>query len=600
MMQKGRRSWVLKGLLGAITLLGAMILVGCQMAAAKSERASADWSRGEKIGQAALNDRVALAVAPLGDSVYLAWVSRYEGKGVELLRFARLDGTGRIGIQKDLPIGVDRPTEVSLLLDGQDHLHLTWTAQLKDRRRLFHARLDPSGQLASYPRPLSPESASVHSYTAALNGDGHIDIVWSAQDGEGQGLYHLRLNTWGDVVVESHRLREAGFDPALQVDREGRLHLAWQEEPAFGEHSILYAALDPADSPATLEAYRLATFPAPTGVVARRPSVGIAGDQVFVFWSRERRGGGMTPPSAESYYVVLPLGRPQEAGEPSRVSVPALNHPALDTITSGYNIREVARPGQAPFPSQFVYLPATARPAQGEVAAAFTVELGGRTKNILQIVTTFWADGDLLGYQIAGKTRNSSLKPALAVDGRGDLHLAWIDTAGFGSFEVYYASTAEAVRAHLNRITATDVVAAFFDLLWAMVQGISFLPITLAWVFVPLAVIALYLFIGAEGDLARRGPRIVLVVAVVLYVGFKYLFRPGWLVALPLPRRIPAKAADALIYATPLIISTVAGVVAWLYAKKRAFANLLATFILFAGCDALLTLLVYVPGVLRE
>ena len=116
----------------------------------------------------------------------------------------------------------------------------------------------------------------------------------------------------------------------------------------------------------------------------------------------------------------------------------------------------------------------------------------------------------------------------------------------------------------------------------------------------PVSIIAIYLFVSAEGGLDRRGPRIVLVVSILTYALFKYLFRPGWLGALPLPRGLPQPLVTSLIFATPVAITGLAGALTWLYARRHSNAGLLRAFILFAGCDLILTLLVYIPGVLAE
>jgi len=192
------------------------------------------------------------------------------------------------------------------------------------------------------------------------------------------------------------------------------------------------------------------------------------------------------------------------------------------------------------------------------------------------------------------------MRPVFFEDAQGDLHLAWIDVAGFGVYEVYYASTSAEARANLNRLTAQDVLASAFNFLWGIVQALSFFPIILVWIFVPLLVIILYSFLRVEGDLARLGPRIMLVVSLLLYTIFKYLFRPNWLAALPLPPNLSPGLSDALIYTAPLLISGLATVATILYIKRREYPSLLPSFGFFVACDALLTLLIYVPGIVAE
>ena len=590
-------------------ILSALLLTGCQLADARSERVVADWSRGERLGKAAINGRTGLAVEASGENLYTVWITEHEPNGTEFLHFSQLDHTGRVVVERDLSIGVDRPTQVEIALDHRDNLHLTWIDRLAGVRRLFYARLDKEGRLGSYPKPISPPEVTVTSYALELNPDGDIDIFWGAKEGKGAGLYHTRLDSWGDIMAENLDLRRGAFNPTFRVtqglategrtDDKGIIHLAWQEEPDYSSHLVYYATFDPTDR--TLGTpFEIASFPAPTGTIARRPSLGLAKDDVYIFWSLERRGGGLAPPSANSYYVAFPSGRPDMAGKPRPVQIPALNTPQYERTKSPFNVHELASHTDSPFPSQFVYMPWSNRGHHDELPVAFAVQLASRTKSTIQIALTLWADGEMKGYQVVGKTRNSSLKPVLQADAQNDFHLIWIDTAGFGVFDVYYASTAESVRHHLNRITAQDIMATVFDVLWALVQGLSFIPMAITWTFMPLALIAIYLFIRAEGDLARTGSRIMLVASILLYTGFKFLFRPGWLTALPLPGQLSSDIANLMIYAMPLVIAGLSGVLTWLYISKREFASLLPAFGVFAGCDAIITLLIYVPGVLGE
>ncbi len=228
------------------------------------------------------------------------------------------------------------------------------------------------------------------------------------------------------------------------------------------------------------------------------------------------------------------------------------------------------------------------------------MRISERTKSIVQVVLALWADGEMVGYQIVGQTDSISLRPSLEVDTEGDLHLNWIDTAGFGRYAVYYAATTPEARQNLNRLGADDVMAALFGVAWGLAQAASFFPIALVWLFPPLVVLALYAFIRAEDSLERIGSRVMLAVGGLLYIASKYVFRPNWLAALPLPRGTPAGLANALMYLAPLLITGVAVALTWLFVRRRPYVSLLPTFGVFAVSDALLTLLVYVPGILAE
>ncbi|MBC7238738.1 MAG: hypothetical protein H5T71_01395, partial [Chloroflexi bacterium] len=186
-------------------------------------------------------------------------------------------------------------------------------------------------------------------------------------------------------------------------------------------------------------------------------------------------------------------------------------------------------------------------------------------------------------------------------DDQGHLHLAWLDTAGFGTYDVYYASTSPAARAYLNRWTLSDLAARLLNFLWGVVQAMGFMPVILAWGFLPLVIIVVYVLFVPEADLTRRTSLAVLGFASLLYVALKYSLRPGWLMALPLPPGVPSDTADLLILFTPLAISAVAALFTALWCRRKGFAvSIFLAFGLFVLADALMTLILYVPAVLRE
>ena len=594
-----RTSWINRVLLLALVLvLACPLLAGCQPATQKTEKANADWSRGEALGKAAINSTVAFALDAAQENIYQVWVTEQEQRGPEHLHLVRLDRAGHVVSEGNLPIEVNRPTQVELVSEPSGGLHLTWMDRLEDTIQLFHARLDVAGQLISQPEVLSLPEVTVVGYALAVGPTGEIEVFWSARESK-PGLYHLRLNGAGEVIAENRHLGRAGFGPDLRIDRGGIIHLVWEEEPSPGDRHLYYATFE-RDSRTLKDPVSLTSFPVTTGLIADRPTLGLGGNDVYVFWSRERRGGGLTPPSAESYYLTFPIGKPESVSKPQQVNIPATSHPAYTRMTTPFRVQELAVSQEAGSPSEFIYQPSTVQGHYEELVAAFAVQIGTRTSQATQIVLTVWSEGKLKGYQVASKSRVGSMRPVLLEDARQDLHLAWIDVAGFGVYETYYAGTSAEARANLNRLTTADVVASVFNVLWGVVQAISFFPIILVWIFVPLVVILIYSFLRVEGDLKRTGPRVMLWVSVLLYTAFKYLFRPNWLAALPLPSNLSAGLADALIYAAPVLISVLAGVVMVVYTRKREYPSLLPSFGFFVAFDALLTLLIYVPGIVAE
>ena len=580
--------------------LAAVLLAGCQRIPEKSERASNDWSRGEKLGVASLSNQVGLATDSAGENIYLVWIAERRQPPADVLHWVRLDRAGRTVAEHDLPIAADRPAQVKVVLDPRGVLHLTWLARSDGIPCLFYAPLDVSGQLlGAEPRMLSIPTALVGSYAVGPHPAGGLDVFWSAREGQGAGLYYTRWGEGGQTTVENLSLGRQGFGPAFRTDSGGAIHLTWQEEPEPGEYHTYYALYD-SRARTLAKPVEIAFFPVSTGLAAYPPVLGLTQDQVYIFWSLERRGGGLTPPTASSYYVAFPLGKPEAAGQPRGVNIPETRRISYERMASSFPVHALGRVAEGSLPSQFLYLPTATQGQATELATAFSVQITSRTQNIVQIILAIWSQGELQGYQVAGQTRSISLRPILISDERNDLHLAWIDTAGFGAYDVYYANTSAEARAHLNRVTLQDALAALLSVAWVLVQSIGFLPIVLAWGFLPLALLAIYSMMRPEGDLARRGPRVVLVLAILLYTAFKYLFRPGWLAALPLPEGLPMALATALIYAAPVVISILAGLATWWYSRRHENASLWPALGLFVGCDVLLTLALYVPGILAE
>ncbi|MEA3408556.1 MAG: hypothetical protein U9R48_10855, partial [Chloroflexota bacterium] len=569
--------------------LGAV--AGCQLVEERSRRGSFDWSRGQKLGQAALNNRPALEVDEATGEIYVAWIAA-EGE-TSRLHFVHLDSAGHILLRRDLPFRVSAPSKLQLAASEEGELHVAWMDGLGEERSLFWARM---GEQASPPVQISPPGVLVDSYAMARGGGEGVHAFWGVAEGEGQGLYYTPLT--GDDAGDSFVLRERGFAPGFRVDPRGAMHVVWREEPSFSECSIYYATFD-GQKVALRDPHELVAFSAPLGVVIHGPELGLTHDRAYVFWSSEVRGGGMSRPMAESYYVTFPLGQPQVGQRPQNIRLPAMRDPSYEVVDSVFNVHQLA-PAGALAGASFVYMPSAVRVPEEALAVAFAVELVGRTRSIVQPVLTIWGEGAMQGYQVVSKTRNVSLRPSLLADAGKDLHLVWIDSAGFGTYDVYYASTAPAVRAHLNRVTGRDVMAAVFDFAWALAQAASFFPLLFAWIFMPLALIAIYSFIRAEGSLALWGPRIVLALSILLYVAFKYLFQPNWLGGLPLPRCLPLRISNVLMYAAPFAIAGLAGGITWLHARQRERASLFPTFLVFVVSDTLLTLLIYVPGILAE
>jgi len=572
------------------------LLSGCQAIYTKSDLTVSDWSRGVQSGQSSLNDRPAMTLMADG-STLLCWVASADEDDAHVLELTQIDGRGETVSQLPLAIEVLSASGVRLNRDGQDTYHLTWIDRQYDTRSLFHARITPQGEVLDIPKMLSSPRTAVKSYSALATANG-IEIVWSSEESVASGMYHVVVDPAGEIAEPSKRLRHDGYDAQLRADSQGQLHLIWLEQPAFGERELYYARIDSSDR-ALRGVDRLTRYPAPSGVVSRSPEFGITDEHAYVFWSLERRGGGMTPPSSESFYVSFPLSDSRRATQPTQVQISASKEPRYVSTETEYPVTQLADVATGGFVSSFCYLPSAAQAQEDELAVLFCVEMVGRNTQIIQVVLSLWRDGKLDGYQIIGQTRNTSLKPVLNLDDAGQLHAAWIDTAGFGQYDVYYASTAPAIRERLNRRTFSDIGLDVLDALWGVVQAMSFMPLVIMWALFPTMVLAVYIFIHPETTFDYVINKVMLVVAILIYTLFKYALRSGWLLDLKLPSSLSFGATNVILLITPMVITCLAGLVTWLTMRKRE-STVLPSFGVFVAIDAVVTLLVYIPGVLAD
>jgi len=586
-------------MVGLVIWLLATMLTGCRASAARSDRVETEWSRGANLGQAALNNPASMTITAQGHEVSLAWVREDRPNGQQRLHLVRVDRSGQVLLDRDLELETTRPEQVQIEQDNDGVFHLFWLDGPRDERQLRHIRADSTGALIASTAVLSLPGASVSSYALDQDNQGQFHILWAAREGRNPGLYHTSIAADGQIAAQSLVLSDQGFEPAMRIDSDGRLHTVWYEEPRFNEYLLYYAIYDPARG-ALGPVTSLAAFPTGIGLTAHRPELGLTTTAAYVFWSLERRGGGRTEPMAESYWLTFPLGQADQVTRPRQVNVPSLNHPEHNASVGAFHTGRWAAPMEDALPATFVYFPSASRGQRETLPVAFAVQLEGRTTSTIQIVLTLWAAGDMQGYQIAARTNSTSLRPTLLADEGDHLYLSWVDTAGFGRYDVFYASSAPEARVNLNRLTISDIIAAVMGVVWGVAQAFSFIPITFIWAFLPLLVVSIYAFARAEDDMARQGPRIALVVAIILYAAVKYLFRPNWLAALPLPRDTPDGLATVIIFIAPMLISLLASVATWFYVKRRETASLFPTLAVFVGTDILLTLLIYVPSILAE
>jgi hypothetical protein len=523
------------GILFAVLLT----LGGCDVISDRSAKPSPDWSRGLRIGVASLSQPVALQIDGEGHA-HLVWYTGIEE--VSKLHYTQLDDQAKVVVERDLEIPLSDPHRPQLLLDQRGNMHLAWLAREDGSegsgKSLFHFLLSDDGEALSEPTRLSLPGKGVESYQMCLGQEGRVEVFWAAKE----GIYHLGLDERGDIISPPILVVPQGTDPSAQVDRSGAFHLAWFQEPSPQSLALYYAVfqgLGQSPSPNEVEGVKLTQF-----------------------------GTGQPSPLAP---------------------VP------IDIVDS-----------------DFVTMPSVAEGQRNELAAMFTVWLGPsdlrRTKTespallsiskpTMQLVMAVFAEGEMMSYQLAAKTGSTSLRPSLVADPASNLHLAWFDAAGFGRYDVYYASTSLLVKASLDRTSPQDVLLKAADLALGMLSGVALLPFVVLWLFLPLLWLVLfYAFVGEE-ELELRRVKVALGIAIALYMGVKLLLLPTSLLYVPFLDQVPPQLSSALVSGVPLLILALAFAAIYAYTRRAERATLFPAFLIFAVTDTLLSLVIYAPGI---
>jgi len=575
------------------------LLVGCDLGAEKSFRAASDWSRGGTVGTSAVSNPIGMCVDANGSPVHLAWVA--EGESGELLHYVQLNERAEVIIDRDLGVQVRHPQYLQLISDGRGGTHLFWRDSLEGAQGLYQLMINAEGQLASYPVRLSPAGTTVESFYAGLNAQGMIEVFWSSEDSDHPGLYNAVLDSWGTLVSPSTLIRENAHEPYFALAEDGTLHLTWVEKPSYEAHELYYGTLGPTD--ATLqEATQVGFYNAGTGLVGYPPRIGLTNDSMYIFWSVERRGGGLTPPAADSFYVASSVGEP-EFGQAKQIGIPRTTNPSYSQVEGELSYSELAAPVEGTAAvyanSPFVYQMSLVSQGGPKLPVAFATQLSARNQDRIQITLTIWDDGALEGYQVAARTRSISLRPVLAVDSADDFHLAWIDTGGFGEYQVYYATTSPEAKAVLNRITTRDVFSGVFNVLWGLGQAVSFFPVFVFWLLPPLVWIAVFSYIRVDDDLTRTPSKVALGIAFAIYFFTKFFLLPaGFMSYVPFIDQMPPPFDEWLIMGLPLIVLGLAILGSLLHARRSETKSLFAAFFIFALIDGAISLLIYVPAYL--
>lgn len=571
---------------------------GCSSEYERSGKPMGDWSRGLLLGESNIKQSVALETDAEQD-VHMLWVES-PSEDVESLRYARLSKDGQVSINRALAIDLPFPRKPQLLIDQSGNVHLALLSRSDGEQALYHARIDDTGEAGELSR-LSTAGEAVESFQMFLSPDGTPHFIWAnAADAEEPGIYTGTLLD-GDTPSPSLLVPD-GIDPFVLIDgtasgENARTHLVWTYRTGFSARAVYYAELED-DQLTPSGGQRLATFNYAESATYQPPVIGLDSEKVYVIWSVQNLGGGLTPTAADTFYVTFPIGEPR-LFDPINVKLPLDHRPNYDPHSGAYTYNELAPLSSDVYSTDFINAPAVVSRQRGELPVAVSLIIESASKQFMQLALTVFEDGEPTGYQIANETSNASVLPTMVADAEGNLHLAWLDTAGFRRYKVYYATTAPEPKAWLDRTTIGDIGGGAASLAWGILSAIGFLPLTLMWNAPALVWLVLFYLLARQEYLDQLAAKIALGVSFAIYLTVKMLFLPGLLSAgTPFVYLVPESIASTMTTMIPILILLLASLGVFIYLRRRKKGEppaLFQTYLVFALIDSALTAILYAP-----
>ena len=585
----------LRRLVSLATGLGllAWAIAGCGLIPRHVPRASDQWSNGALLGTAILNNQVALQVDRAGNCA-IVWVGL-----AHKLHFARLDRQGEIVDQRSLELRSDAAQKPRLLMDSAGQLHLTWLESHGEEKGLCYAQINDRGHVVIPPVRLTGPGDKVGHSRAVLNEPaGRIEVFWSDSVSSTPGVYHLALDLQGKIVAPSSLIVPQGLKPDAQMDGDGFVHLVWSQGTTTKEKKIFYAVYDPAGHFMS-EWTEIASFVVAPGQVLHGPIAGIDKENGYIFWAIESRARESMV--SHAFHTTFSLGQ-LERRTVAEIQAPDQDAPQFDPDRGRFNYYYTppheGGSGMVPLSvadTDFLASPSATGGQQAELAVAFNARVYARNTDALQIAVLTFREGRLVNSQIVNDSQAASLQPNVATDANHNLHLVWIDTAGFNRYQVVYASTSPQVKATLNRMTIYDVVNKVLSMAMSAVSALFFIPLVLGWMLVPMGWLLISTLSTSASEVSDRRGQIALGVAMLLHVGGKQLFFPSLLARFSFAPLLPSSAGLFLgRWILPLLLAALSAVVMWAYLKRARSPSILIAYLIYAAVDALLTLVIYV------
>ena len=577
-MRRRVRQVVAGAFLIALTVLGSWAY---SYTSPMTPRASREWSRGRTVGRTPVNRPVALRPAPTG-GMYLVWPNLEDR-----LELAHIGTDGEVLFRHALPVGVGSASDPQLQVADDGRLHLLWREKGEENAVIRYALLGADGKTVERLLLLSdPSLWAERAPRLVRDPRGRLHALWADRT----GVQWVMLSGEGEVLQGPTLLIPEGRAPAVQVDGQGRLHLAWQKWTERNVRWIYYAVLDPGTG-VLGEPEEIAQVFLRSGTRLEGPAVGLDPEMGYVLWSAL----DIREVSSRGRYAFFPLGLPRQ----KRV----LDMPLVEgRDPSGIWVLEGQR---RPL---LVALSETVGTAWGEevqvaVAAVVGAQIpayetwglaqlspSGRRGHLHPVPAAWEAplhqgafSKEWEGEHIVTASNLPSVKPALTVDDNLYLHLAWLEPGGFGQYRVVYASPAPEVKRTYNALTLWDIVDPLFRGVFRLALIVlALVPMLIQWAVLPMGVLVVYHFVTGEEWLISPRSWAMLGVTLALEVALTLLLPPRRDIPWPFLRWI-----------APIVTAALAGGGMACFLRRHQDKSLFEAFFLFTGVHTLLQLLVY-------
>jgi hypothetical protein len=593
--------WIVIALLGFGPLLLCALIGPVEAGGETGQKAAPDWSRAVRVGSGFYGtDSGAPFVVDEQGRVHLVWAVRFSAEEYDI-RYTRLDSSGLVEEEHDLGVSLYQPRHIRVTPEKGALAQVFLLASFAQGAHsgLYHFVLSSDGEVIERPTLLSSRGSDCFEYDVAQDASGLIHVFWTEGAGTERDLHYVALFPDATGIAVPRLVARGVTSPLCAIGPGDTLHLFWEQPGSTEDTAELHHAVVEVPVPDSVSGPKLLDLPAGSRFFRIGPVVAFDSDYAYLVWTVEYRRDMGAPAISQGWYGSLALASASTVQARS-FTLPVEEKPVYVEHQSPYGYEHlVPSQGEAEYGSERITYPSALK---GDLEAMVTCGMSMLRGMSLehQIVNLIFADGELLGYQVAGNTMHWSRISHLVADQNGVLHLSWVEGLEPGPSDVYYASTSLSVRERLDRVTGEDLQYAVLNTAFSAVAGLPAIPMAIAWIVPPViwALLAGRFFVGGRGVVSYRGC-IALALSVVIFGAAMLYFSPALLSYVPFSVSVPFLPIGLyapirlLVPATIFLLAAMGTAIAAVRAEVR---SLLATTLIFCMIDSVLTLVIYGPG----